>query len=59
MYALVMELGEGVAVLNGTTSEEHMIGDFKEVTSVRNWSFVYAGKWTEIVEAFRAIVEPS
>jgi diketogulonate reductase-like aldo/keto reductase len=59
MYALVMELGDGVAVLNGTTSEEHMIGDFKEVTNVKNWSFVYAGKWNEIVEGFRAIVEPS
>jgi diketogulonate reductase-like aldo/keto reductase len=57
MYALVMELG--IAVLNGTTNEEHMRGDLKEVTNVRNWSFVYAGKWNEIVESFRKIVEPN
>jgi diketogulonate reductase-like aldo/keto reductase len=57
LYALVIELG--IAVLNGTTDEKHMKGDLKDVLNVRNWSFVYGGKWDEIVQAFKKIVEPT
>lgn len=57
LYALVMELE--IAVLNGTTDEKHMKDDLKDVSNVRNWTFVYGEKWKEITEQFKEIVEPA
>jgi diketogulonate reductase-like aldo/keto reductase len=54
MYALCVELG--IAPLNGTTDATRMAGDIEGVGRVRNWSFVYASKWSEIVTAFREAI---
>jgi diketogulonate reductase-like aldo/keto reductase len=55
LYSLVVELG--IVPLNGTTSNEHMAQDLKDVANVGNWSLVYAEKWESIVTEFKAIVD--
>ena len=56
MYCLVIELG-GTALLNGTTSEARMKEDLEDVVRVRNWTFVYADRWKEIVDRFRTSIK--
>jgi diketogulonate reductase-like aldo/keto reductase len=55
LYSLAMELG--ITPLNGTTNEERMAEDLRDVSNVRNWSFVYGEKWESIVREFKAIVD--
>jgi diketogulonate reductase-like aldo/keto reductase len=56
LYALVMNLG--IAVLNGTTQEARMKQDLKDISNVKNWSYVYRDKWIACVEAFSELIEP-
>lgn len=56
MYSLVIELG-GIAPLNGTTNAQRMKQDLEDVTRVRNWTFVYADKWRNIVDGFKRSIE--
>jgi diketogulonate reductase-like aldo/keto reductase len=55
LYALVIELG--IAPLNGTTSEERMVGDLRDLQSLKNWQFVYADKWKSSVDGFKELVQ--
>jgi diketogulonate reductase-like aldo/keto reductase len=56
LYCLVIELG-GTVPLNGTTSNAHMKGDLEDVVRVRNWTFVYADKWKDVISGFKVLIE--
>jgi diketogulonate reductase-like aldo/keto reductase len=55
LYALVLNLG--TAVLNGTKQAERMRSDPKEISNIRNWSFVYPEKWNHCVEGFKQLIQ--
>jgi diketogulonate reductase-like aldo/keto reductase len=56
LYALVME--QGVMVLNGSTSTEHMRGDLEGIRSVREWALSHPRDFVSINEAFKSLVGP-
>jgi diketogulonate reductase-like aldo/keto reductase len=56
LYALVME--QGVMVLNGSTSTEHMRGDLQGIQSVREWAVSHPRDFVTIDEAFKSLVGP-
>lgn len=55
LYTLVME--QGVVVLNGTTSSQHMKTDLQDVAVARGWIAGEPDEWKEIHGAFKAIIE--
>jgi diketogulonate reductase-like aldo/keto reductase len=57
LYALVME--QGVMVLNGSTSTEHMREDLQGVLSVREWAMSHPLDFVSINEGFKSLVGPS
>jgi len=54
LYALVMD--QGVVVLNGTTSSDHMRADLEGVDKVRDWALSQPDKFKPISEAFRSLL---
>jgi diketogulonate reductase-like aldo/keto reductase len=57
LYALA--IGQGIMVLNGSTSTEHMRGDLEGIQSVREWAVSHPYDFNSIGEAFRALIGPS
>ncbi|KAJ4988294.1 aldo-keto reductase [Stagonosporopsis vannaccii] len=57
LYALVMD--QGIEVLNGTTSAEHMQEDFNGVGRVRDWALSNPKRWIELTTSFAKLVEPA
>lgn len=55
LYALVMD--QGIVVLNGTTSAEHMVADLTGIREVREWAASRGKEWLQITEAFRNSIE--
>ncbi|KAK4186571.1 NADP-dependent oxidoreductase domain-containing protein [Podospora australis] len=55
-YSLMLE--EGITVLNGTTSQEHMKGDLEGVERVREWRGTKEGGevWEGCFESFKKLV---
>ncbi|EMD64333.1 hypothetical protein COCSADRAFT_89822 [Bipolaris sorokiniana ND90Pr] len=54
LYALVID--QGVVVLNGTTSREHMEMDLEGVQKVRGWAVEKPQEFAAIAEDFKTIV---
>ena len=54
LYALVMD--QGVVVLNGTTSRDHMREDLEGVDKVRDWALSQPDKFKAISEAFKSLL---
>jgi diketogulonate reductase-like aldo/keto reductase len=54
LYALVMD--QGVMVLNGSTSSEHMKMDLEGIQKVREWAVEKPQEFSSITQAFRSIV---
>lgn len=55
-YSLVMGLG-GIAVLDGTTREAHMMIDLEHVDAVRRWALGHgAADWMKALDDFKAMV---
>jgi diketogulonate reductase-like aldo/keto reductase len=54
LYALVME--QGIVVLNGSTSTEHMRGDLDSIQTVREWAVSHPRDFASIGEAFKGLV---
>jgi len=54
LYALVMD--QGVVVLNGTTSSDHMRADLEGVDKVRDWALSQPDKFKAISEAFKSLL---
>ncbi|KAI4660859.1 uncharacterized protein J4E79_005427 [Alternaria viburni] len=54
LYALVMD--QGVVVLNGTASSDHMRADLEGVDKVRDWALSQPDKFKPISEAFRSLL---
>lgn len=55
LYALVLSL-EGIVVLDGTTSEEHMTPDLAVVTKMNAWAEKEETRWNELCSEFRAMI---
>ncbi|KAF1953762.1 aldo-keto reductase-like protein [Byssothecium circinans] len=55
LYALVMD--QGIVVLNGTTSAEHMEEDFTGISRVREWAMSQGNEWHKIVQGFQAALQ--
>ncbi|KAF2641108.1 aldo-keto reductase-like protein [Massarina eburnea CBS 473.64] len=55
LYALVMD--QGIIVLNGTTSVEHMDEDFDGIRKIREWALGHAKEWQEVVGVFKSSVQ--
>jgi diketogulonate reductase-like aldo/keto reductase len=56
LYALVMD--QGIEVLNGTTSAEHMREDIDGLQRVRDWATANPQLWSRLSNAFVALTEP-
>ncbi|EUC48551.1 hypothetical protein COCMIDRAFT_87050 [Bipolaris oryzae ATCC 44560] len=54
LYALVID--QGVMVLNGSTSREHMEMDLEGVQKVREWAVENPGEFAAIVREFKAMM---
>ncbi|KAL1801537.1 hypothetical protein ACET3X_001879 [Alternaria dauci] len=54
LYALVMD--QGIVVLNGTTSTEHMRGDLDGIRKVREWAKLNEKEFESISEGFFYLV---
>lgn len=54
LYALVMD--QGVTVLNGSTSKDHMRMDLEGITKVRDWAVASPQDFSSITQAFKSIV---
>ena len=54
LYALVMD--QGVVVLNGTTSSDHMWADLEGVEKVCDWALSQPDKFKAISEAFKSLL---
>jgi diketogulonate reductase-like aldo/keto reductase len=54
LYALVMD--QGVMVLNGTTSSDHMRADLEGIHKVREWAVLESDKFKAIGEAFKSLL---
>jgi diketogulonate reductase-like aldo/keto reductase len=57
LYALVME--QGVMVLNGSTSTEHMREDLEGIRKVREWAVAHPHDFSSIVKAFEDLMGPN
>jgi diketogulonate reductase-like aldo/keto reductase len=57
LYALVIDLG--IAVLNGTTSKQHMEEDLEGIRQVREWAKENGVEWNRARLAFLRAVEPA
>jgi diketogulonate reductase-like aldo/keto reductase len=55
LYALVME--QGIMVLNGSTSPEHMRGDMDGIRTAREWAVSHPRDFASIGEAFKNLME--
>jgi len=56
LYALVMD--QGVMVLNGTTTAEHMDEDFTGIQRVREWTKSHERDWAQLSGAFGISIRP-
>ncbi|KAI4950036.1 hypothetical protein J4E91_004692 [Alternaria rosae] len=54
LYALVID--QGVVVLNGTTSSDHMRADLEGIEKVREWALSQPDKFESIGGAFKSLV---
>jgi len=54
LYALVID--QGVVVLNGTTSSDHMRADLEGIDKVRDWALSEPDKSKAISEAFKSLL---
>ena len=59
LYGLVLGLDDGMSVLDGTTKSARMVEDLKGVEMVRKWSGKAPEGWSEILQAFKALVGDS
>ena len=55
LYALVME--QGIMVLNGTTSTEHMEADIRGIGRVREWAELHKSEWSNIGDTFNNFID--
>lgn len=55
LYALVMD--QGIVVLNGTTSTEHMEMDMEGIVRVREWAKAHEQEWSRISDAFKKFID--
>ena len=57
LYAFVMD--QGVTVLNGSTSTEHMREDLEGIRKVREWAVSNPRDFSSIVKAFEDLMGPN
>ena len=56
LYCLILTL-DNVIVLNGTTKQEHMLGDLVALQTARDWAEKHPGSWKSMVDRFRVVVD--
>ncbi|KAF2786862.1 aldo-keto reductase-like protein [Melanomma pulvis-pyrius CBS 109.77] len=57
LYGLVSDLG--IAVLNGTTSSEHMKQDLDGIQKIREWAGTHEKQWLRATLNFRELIKSS